>query len=130
MYYGNEWYEFGRGVNIIYNMIEESANRLIVDTDADDDKDVDEIAFHNMTRSEVKEKYRLGSFNSENINNTNDDTKNKGNNYNDKGKGGKKKKNKDKKKFNESNNMEETLADYMMEEELKLLKLVKKKTSY
>ena len=103
-------------VNDIYNMIEESPNRLILDTATAADKDIDKTKFYNMTRDEVKEKYGLGPFNSGNINKTNDDTKNEGNNSNDKSKGGNKKKNEDKNKFNESNNMEETLADYIMEE--------------
>ena len=86
-----------REVNAIYNSIEKSANRLILDAAADN-----EITYHVMTRGEIIDKYGLGPFDSGNINDTNDD-KNKGKNNSDKGKGGKKKK-KDKKKVKESNN--------------------------
>ena len=42
-------------MNDIYNMIEESPNRLILDTATAADKDVDKTPFYNMTRGEVKE---------------------------------------------------------------------------
>ena len=40
---------------------------MILDTATDDNKDVDERAFHKLTRDQVKEKIGLGPFNSGNI---------------------------------------------------------------